>query len=483
MQHPVVARRLRVAHGPDRRHVRDLDRQPFRAQAAVEPLGARVPDLVEIDVMCTRLRRLEKLQELVHRRHHVGMGVEGAAGEADVGRPIVPEALHQLLAPTHDPDRQPAAERLAVGDDIGADAEIFLRTAGSQTEAEEDLVEDQDDAALAAHLAQLLEPIGVGGAVEMGMPGTVDETRVARRVGIRMQSLQRIDQHAGDVAAAAQHPQGVLGHILQRVGLVRGHRIADARLHVAPPAVIGAAEANQMRTGGVIAREPPRLHHRLGARHVERHLVVPGDLAQPLHVVGDDRMVGSEHRTEVAHERLPALHAAFVEVVAEDVDAVGAGEVVADIAVEIGDGHARGRLHERSGTEVPAHDAAELERHPVGVGELQVRDAVGDLSGALRGLGESHPIKLGEPVEAGAAAGRHLRGRVVAAEEPRLVVFVGGDQRRQAPRHPGMPGERGVFRLRKLEACFQFHQRRRQRGGAGCVQAQGCLTEFHRFAF
>ena len=128
-------------------------------------------------------------------------------------------------------------------------------------------------------VAQPLQPFGVGRPVEMRASrelSTSDESR--RRVGVRMQRLQRIDQHAGDVAARAQHAQRVLRHVVQGVGLARRHRIADAGLHVAPPAVIGAAEAHQMRAARVVAREPHRLHHRLGAGHVERHLVEAGNL-------------------------------------------------------------------------------------------------------------------------------------------------------------------------------------------------------------
>ncbi len=122
--------------------------------------------------------------------------------------------------------------------------------------------------------------------------------------------------------------QRILRHVLQRVGLVRRHRVADAGLHVAPPAVIGAAEAHHVGAAGVIAREPHRLHHRLGAGHVERHFVEAGDFRQPRDVLGDHRMIAAEHRAELADALLAALQAALVEVVAEDVDAVGAGQVV-----------------------------------------------------------------------------------------------------------------------------------------------------------
>ena len=155
-----------------------------------------------------------------------------------------------------------------------------------------------------------------------------------------MQRLQRIDQHAGDVAARPQDMQRPLGHVGQRIGLVRRNRVADAGLHVAPPAVIGAGEAHQMRAAGVVARQPHRLHHGFGAGHVERDFVESGNLAQPLHVVGDDGVIGAEHRAERMRALFGLGDALLVEIVAEDVDAVGAGQVVEHVAVDVGDGDA-----------------------------------------------------------------------------------------------------------------------------------------------
>ena len=44
---------------------------------------------------------------------------------------------------------------------------------------------------------------------------------------------------------------------------------------------------------------------------------------------------------------------------------------------------------ERADPQVAAHEAAVLERHAVGGGELQVGDAVGDRGGAAGALGEA----------------------------------------------------------------------------------------------
>src|SRR4029079_11008836 len=95
-------------------------------------------------------RRLDALEENLHRRHHVRMGVEGAAREADVRRAILAEALHQAGTSADHADGEAATERLAVSHHVGAHAEIFLRAARGQPEADEHLVEYQHDAAFRA---------------------------------------------------------------------------------------------------------------------------------------------------------------------------------------------------------------------------------------------------------------------------------------------------------------------------------------------
>ena len=274
-----------------------------------------------------------------------------------------------------------------------------------------------------------------------------------------MQRLQRIDQHAGDVAPRAQHAQGILRHLLQRIGVASGDRIADARLHIAPPAVIGPAEAHQMRAARMILGEPHGLHDRLGARHVERDLVEAGDLRQARHVVGDHGMVGAEHGTEIAHALRALVHAGLVEVVAEQVDAVRAGQVVEAVAVEVGQRDARRRLPERSGAQVLAHQAAELERHPVGGGELQVGDAVLDLGRQLAGFAEMLLVQPGQAYEPLAPAGGDLVGRIVDTEEVGLVELVERNERGKPARHARVAGQRAVLGLRQLQAPPDLGQR------------------------
>src|SRR5262249_28125638 len=155
------------------------------------------------------------------------MRVERTAGEANISGTGVAVTLHQITAAAHDADRKTAAQRLAVSDEVGADAKIFLGAAFGEPKADEDLVKDQNNVALAADRAQLFQPFAVVRFVEVGAAPAVDERGVARRTEIRMQRLQGIDQNTGDVAALAQHAQCTLGHFGERVGPPRRYRIAN----------------------------------------------------------------------------------------------------------------------------------------------------------------------------------------------------------------------------------------------------------------
>jgi hypothetical protein len=202
---------------------------------------------------------------------------------------------------------------------------------------------------------------------------------------------------------------------------------------------------------------------------VERDLVEPGNPAQPLNIVGDDGMIGAEHGTERMGALLADLDAFLVEVVAEDVDAVGAGQVVELVAVEIGERHPRRRLHERAGAEVFADQAAILERHPVGLGELQVRDMDRRLRRHLPALGEALLVEGSEPEEAVLALACDFRRRAVGAEEIVDVEFVMRNEPRHPARHLGVPGKRAVLGPRQLDPGLDLGGNH----GCGCDGASG----------
>ncbi len=143
-------------------------------------------------------------------------------------------------------------------------------------------------------------------------------------------------------------------------------------LHLAPPTVVGAAEAHQVAAPGVVAGQAHGLHHGFGAGHVEGDLVESGEGPQAVHVAGGHRMVGPEHRAQVPHPGAAAFNAFLVEVVAKHIHAVGAGQVVAPVAVQIGGGGAAGGDDEGSRVQVLADEAAELEGYAVARRELQI---------------------------------------------------------------------------------------------------------------
>ena len=243
--------------------------------------------------------------------------------------------------------------------------------------------------------------------------------------------------------------------------------------------MVGAGEAHQMRAAGVVARETHRLHHRLRAGHVERHLVEAGYLAQAAHIVRHHRMQAAQHRAELGHLDAALGDHRLVGIGAEQVDAVGAGEVVEPVAVQIGQHRARGGLGEAARGEAGAHHAAELEGDAVGAGELQVRQAVAHRRGGRRGAGEALGIDRGQPLEPRLAlCGDRVR-RAVRAEEACAVIFVEGDHPRDALAPADMAGDRAMLGERQREPLAGGGDTERAAHGASAQQRQGKKRDCH----
>src|SRR5262249_29448582 len=198
-------------------------------------------------------------------------------------------------------------------------------------------------------------------------------------------------------------------------------------------------------------------------------------LFQALHVVGDDQMIGAEHRAKLADALDRACYRLLVEVVAEDIDPVGAGQVVELIAVEIREHDARGGLHEGCGFEVLAHEPAVLERHPIGVGELQIGDAVGRLGGAADRFGKARIIERRQPLEAGAAARRDLLRRIVGAGKPALLLVVERHPRHDGSKKPG-PVVTGTPAPARPPAAPSWHGRSASRAWPSKARAGGAMS-------
>ena len=195
-----------------------------------------------------------------------------------------------------------------------------------------------------------LQPVGVGRAVEMRAcarcrPAT--SRRARSRSGCSacsgLTSTQAMSR------ARAQHAQRVLGHVLQRVGLARRRRDCrrpaarrptsrDRRRRSAP----GASAACDSARAAPPASPPRCPTCGTTPRRGRRSRAAAARCRRP---PGGRRRAPGRAR---ATRSLPRVDALLVEVVAEHVDAVRAGQVVERVAVEIGDRDAGRRLQRTS---------------------------------------------------------------------------------------------------------------------------------------
>jgi hypothetical protein len=175
-------------------------------------------------------------------------------------------------------------------------------------------------------------------------------------------------------------------------------------------------------------------------------------------------VVEAEHRPQRLRARLGLGDALLIEVVAEDVDAIGAGEVVEPVAVEVGQRHARRGLHEAAGAEMLADQAAVLEWDPVGLGELQVGNLRGRLRGGLAAPGEA-TLEGGAEPEEGVLPLRSDFGRsAIGREEIVDVELVVRDQPRHPARHLRVSGQGPVLGPRQFKARLELGGDRCRRG-------------------
>lgn len=183
-------------------------------------------------------------------------------------------------------------------------------------------------------------------------------------------------------------------------------------------------------------------------------------------------MIGPEHRPEVGDAGAALGDALLVEIVAEDIDAVGSGQVVEVIAVEVADLDAAAGLEKAAAAQMLADEPAELEGDAIVAGELQVGNILRSFGRECRRLREACVINLGQREESCLAARGDFLRRAIAAEESVLVVFVKRDQLRHALGHPGMTGQRAVLGPRQFETALDARQRCRQGADAGKVKGQ-----------
>jgi hypothetical protein len=288
--------------------------------------------------------------------------------------------------------------------------------------------------------------------------GAVEQGRIAGRAGIRMQGLQRVDQHAGDIATRPQHLECGRVHVFERIGFARLHRIAHAGLHIAPPTVIRAAESHQMRALRVIARQPHGLHDRFRAGHVERDFIESRNREQAPDILRSQRVIGAQHRPQLTYSRGAGVDAFFVKIVSEYIDAVRARDIVKAVSVEVSNRHAARGLNEGAGPQVLPDVAAELERHAVAGREFKIRNAALKLGGLLERVPVSRGEEFREPGKAGAARRDYRRRRGIDAKEAGIVVLIERHPGGEAARHARMARQRAVLGQGELQPDVDFSQ-------------------------
>ena len=210
----------------------------------VELPGALVPPRVEVAVSLLDRRLVEVAQELVHRRHHDGCELNVPRAKQMSAGPIVAKATHQIATAADDSDGQAPAQRLAVRDEVSADAEVLLRAADGQPEAEEHVVDDEDDAALACRPPAGPASHACRRPCRRWPSGRWHQRRVRRGRAVGVHRLDRVDQNAGDVVPRPEHAERRRIHFLQRVDLAR--RAAGCRRR---PARRPTTRGTRRRTG------------------------------------------------------------------------------------------------------------------------------------------------------------------------------------------------------------------------------------------
>ncbi len=351
-------------------------------EAAVEVVLQRLQRVVEV-----RLAGLPHERQGRQDRHRVG--VEG------------PGVLHRSdrLKEVHDPGvagerghRQPSAQRLAHGGDVGGDAVLGLRGQVARLERRLDLVEEQHDAGLGSEFPHALQvrgfrpdrpPVPVHGLQhERGRLLAVALDRLLQGVHVVVRDG---DDQARELARDARGLQVRLRAIARQPV---GRRMAadvdqlviavEVTLDADDPVAAGMSSAGadevqrRLRSGGA-EPHPVRRRHRLA--HQPRQLLVVGRLV-------DGREADPGRGRQRVRDRRMA--------VAEQCRAVAATQVDEGAAIDIGDAAALGTrdVHGSAERLVDPGGGVDPAGHHLGGGAevLGDRGAIGDRAGWASGV-------------------------------------------------------------------------------------------------
>src|SRR5262249_41684958 len=148
----------------------------------------------------------------------------------------------------------------------------------------------------------------------------------------------------------------------------------------------------------------------------------------------------------------------------EYVDAVRAGEVVQEVAVQIRDGATGRCLDEGSSLEMTANIAAELKRYAIARRELQIGDTAYYFRGEPRGLLEPLRIQRRQAVKADATLLGDVGRGAVRPKYLRLVVLVERHQTGEPARDARMSCKRRLFGARQIHTQLQSSQQQPESG-------------------
>ena len=229
--------------------------------------------------------------------------------------------------------------------------------------------------------------------------------------------------------------------------------------------MIRATETHNVFALGVVTRQPNRLHHRFGARHVERHFIHARYSFQSFSIAGRAGVVRPQHKAQVLGFGHAFGHGFFVEINSKHIHAIRACQVVERLAIQVGDMHAAGRLQKRPHLEVLLDQGAELEGHAVGRDELHVRNV---LAGGRCGLNAQRVAgfeNFGEFEKCLATKILYVKRCVVTFKELLLVKMVARQQTCQTLGHSRVSGQRRVLGAGQLKPSVN-----RGRQGSQCAQ-------------
>ena len=168
LEHPVVARRLRVEERPDA--TRDSPPAPAgRRRAARVEIAARAgPRASSSPRTCARISSLSSATRnscIAPMTYGCELNVPRAK-QTSAGRSSRKRFMRSLAAAEH-ADGQAAAERLAVGDHVRAHAEVFLRAAGARRKPTNTSSKISTMPRSVQTSRSFCEPFAIGGAIEV----------------------------------------------------------------------------------------------------------------------------------------------------------------------------------------------------------------------------------------------------------------------------------------------------------------------------